>query len=370
MVQNEFGEIKGLIMTTENKRQLSLGEGYFVDLQRKNKIFGSIVVDGKRRRVFTGVICDLTNQETIDKCKSHAQRRMHKRREEQFKKETKKDIRPLFSNEWDAWVTLKSVTWATGTTIDVRGKGKYLKEFFDDFCVDEVLEDPWEKYIVWLTPKQIRLAKHQDYLSSFLKYQFNKGHIPRIPFLRNPDPEINAGKYMTDDVWQKVWNESEGDLRIQIGMMYFMGMRSGEVMGLAKDHIDWTERSINLKPEDTKTRRGRQVPIHDEVFELLKSKCALNDRPYVFPSPLAKGTRPQTNEGNKRAWIALKEKLKISYRRHDLRHTCATNFARRGVSPVIACRILGMSLEVYDRIYCKPQIGDLHGAFSKSDVNK
>ena len=349
---------------SENTRQISLGDGFFVDLQRKNKIYGPVFVGGDRRRVSTGVVCDLTSPESMQKCKELALKRMHKIREEKIKEGPRARVpRPLFTHDWDDWVEMKSATWRIGTTRDVKSRGKHLKEFFYQDCVDEINEARWEKYLAWMAPKQYKLAKHQDYMASFLKYEFHKGVIKRIPQLRNPDVETKVGKYMPLSIWRKVFKESKGDLRLQLSIGYYMGMRGGEIMELAKDRVNFKERMISLTPIDTKTKKGRDIPIHPKVLPMLKRQYALNASQFFFPSPRKNMDRPMRKEGNRKPWTALKTKLGIDFRRHDLRHTCATNFARRKVNPVWAARVLGMTLEVYDKIYCQTITKDLHKVY-------
>ena len=57
-------------------------------------------------------------------------------------------------------------------------------------------------------------------------------------------------------------------------------MRPGEIThvpsggtttkGLTRDHLDFKKRMIILKPEDTKTKIGRNIPITDEILEILR----------------------------------------------------------------------------------------------------
>lgn len=52
---------------------------------------------------------------------------------------------------------------------------------------------------------------------------------------------------------------------------YYTGMRRGEILNLTWGKIDLANRMIQLKPEDTKDREARNIPICDELYHVFKS---------------------------------------------------------------------------------------------------
>ncbi len=315
-------------------------------------IYGPVVIDGVRRRISSG-----------EKDPQKALTALHRSKLKLNKREEKKTHRKSFDEEWEQWLIVKDPTWKKGTTIDVKTKGKHLLSFFNGHMVDEINEVEWEKYIGFMAPKNQRLAKHQDYLTSFLRYEHQRGVIDRVPNLRNPDPKSDVGTYFSESDIQKLLAKANPDLKLFILMAVRMGMRSGEILLLAKDRIDLEGGFVTLKSADTKTRYGRLIPIHSQVKALLEQKMG-EDSPFLFPSPNGPNKSVDA-KANSPTWRRLLKRCGLSGRRHDLRHTCATNMARANVNPVVACRILGMSLEVYDRVYCKPQPDDLKKAIEQ-----
>jgi integrase len=48
-------------------------------------------------------------------------------------------------------------------------------------------------------------------------------------------------------------------------------MRKGEILNLAIPRVDLKEGFIMLRSEETKTSKGRSIPIHPELMEALKN---------------------------------------------------------------------------------------------------
>jgi len=51
---------------------------------------------------------------------------------------------------------------------------------------------------------------------------------------------------------------------------FYTGMRKGEILGLTWDKVDMKNRVISLDTEDTKNGEGRNVPIMEPLYEILK----------------------------------------------------------------------------------------------------
>ena len=281
--------------------------------------------------------------------------------------ENKSSYRHLLGENFERWYEIKKKSWAPGTSVDVKGKTRLFLEYFEGKAIDEINEVSWEAFIGWMNqvyPGR-RISKIQDYVSSFMKAMFHDGRLQRIPFLRDPDSASEVGRALQDWEIEKLFEHVNSPiLYLQILMQLKMGMRSGEMLALSKDRIDLKADVVRLKASDTKTRSGRVIPIHPDVKKRLIAQMESSPSPWLFPSPTDESKHVGPN-GNRTAWEKLLERAEIKCRRHDLRHTCATQFARDNVSPVIAARILGMSLEVFDRVYCAPNEDDLKGVFRK-----
>lgn len=108
------------------------------------------------------------------------------------------------------------------------------------------------------------------------------------------------------------------------------GMRKGEILSLKWEQV----RDGWVYLVDTKSGKGRPVPINDtqaEVFRELQALVQLTS-PYVF------SVRNNVN----RSWAsALRRAGIMDFKFHDLRHTCASWLVMAGASLVVVQKQLG-----------------------------
>lgn len=125
-------------------------------------------------------------------------------------------------------------------------------------------------------------------------------------------------------------------LRTIIWVAYDTGMRSGELRHLQWDRIDLQARVISLLPEDTKTKKGRVIPMTDRVHQLL-SELVPNGK-YVFVS--ARTNKPYTSF--KRGFATACRKADIfGVTFHDLRRSFVTMTRKAGVAESTIMKISG-----------------------------
>jgi site-specific recombinase XerD len=129
--------------------------------------------------------------------------------------------------------------------------------------------------------------------------------------------------------------------------MLDLGLRGGEVIGLRLEDIDWQAHRLNIR--FTKTGRGRQLPLPDQVLEAL--------RDYVKTARPQDGSFDQVfvrhphRSGYPLSRSALKEMVHRAYHHcgfppawsgpHRLRHTFASRLHQRGVDMKPIADLLG-----------------------------
>lgn len=150
--------------------------------------------------------------------------------------------------------------------------------------------------------------------------------------------------------------ESELYYKTAFEVLYFCGLRIGELRGLTWDNIDFEEKTLSVKKNvvnvDGKTlvtspkskKSIRTLPITDTLAEdlrLLKlqsKKCyGFNDRFYVFGD--INPVRKEKMRKRKKK-IALESGLK-EIRLHDFRHSCASLLINNGANIMIVAKYLG-----------------------------
>lgn len=111
------------------------------------------------------------------------------------------------------------------------------------------------------------------------------------------------------------------------------GMRRGELFSIEWSDVDFEQRLIRLRPEITKTGRGRNLPMNDEVFPVLQElQKKAGEDPKVF-------SFRRDDAGAKFSAICAALGLKASL--HWLRHTFSTRLAESGVHPAVIRDLMG-----------------------------
>lgn len=231
-------------------------------------------------------------------------------------------------------------------------------------------EDDWTKFLgAWKRFVAVRQKDHPEktlvnfwkHHSLVMTHAFETGLLKRPWNVENPDPKRETGRIVTDEEKEKLLAVAFPNLRDQLLFAMTMGMRLREHLLLSWDRVDLEQQTITLRPEDTKTKKGRVIQMSPQVYEMLKTRKegyyshgrGVSDI-WVFP---ARGNPDKPAHQNKSAWQTAKRKAGITgrCRYHDLRHTFLTECAklvREGrVSVVLICSYAGLSIKTFERVY-------------------
>ena len=151
-------------------------------------------------------------------------------------------------------------------------------------------------------------------------------------------------------------NELDLFFKTAFEVLYFCGLRVGELRGLTWDNIDFEERTLSVKKNvvnvdgkilvtSPKSKKSiRTIPITKTLLEDLKllklrsMKCyGFNDKYYVFGD-----IKPLVKEKLRKEKRKLAEEAKLKeIRLHDFRHSCASLLINNGASIMIVAKFLG-----------------------------
>jgi integrase len=146
--------------------------------------------------------------------------------------------------------------------------------------------------------------------------------VPIIEMLR----EDNARQgFLEDADFRRLRDALPEYLRDPVTFLYLSGWRSGEMKTLEWADVDMADKMIRLRPEHSKNKRGRSLPLSGELLEVIKRAfsqrrlgCAL-----VFH-----------REGNpigdfRKAWATACKLTKLGHVLvHDMRRSATRNFSR------------------------------------------
>jgi integrase len=246
-----------------------------------------------------------------------------------------------------------------------RNSIMHLRGAFGHLRLDQVDEDRWEEFYsesLQLKPGQKFFNRRKTLIEVMRKAQ-RDGFIKRLPEFKNPDPETNAGQYLSDETVEKILAAAAPQTRLLIEIMWRQGARPGEVLQYRWDMIRWNEGkhgAIHIPPQITKTRRDRTIPLNPRVAQLLRAAQSQATSPYVFPSPKAPSL-PMASY--KTAWNAACRRAGVTADIYDLRRTFISNQAKKGSPIVYVAKYVDSSVTMIERFYAKVNL-DVFGGIS------
>lgn len=149
-------------------------------------------------------------------------------------------------------------------------------------------------------------------------------------------------RYLTPEEIERLLAACPEHLRRVVTVALHTGMRKSEILTLQWQQIQLEQRGVLLL--DTKNGEQRGVPLTETVARLFQTIQEDHARfglasPWVFPNPV---TGKPYRADWKTAWYTALRKAGIGdFRFHDLRHTCGSYLAMRGVDIRTIQEILG-----------------------------
>jgi len=184
------------------------------------------------------------------------------------------------------------------------------------------------------------------------------------PKVRKQEERKDAGKALSPEEENRLLEAAgKGKRRetaaVIIRALLLTGMRSGELTGATWEQVDFQRRVFTVGRAKTSCGTGREVPMNNDLFLLLKGHAEWfthkfgKARPEYYLFPFGKPqptdpTRPTTTL--KTVWGSVRKDAGIQCRLHDLRHTAATKMAEAGVPESTMLALLGhMSRAMLER---------------------
>jgi integrase len=162
-------------------------------------------------------------------------------------------------------------------------------------------------------------------------------------------PELNKRvRWLTDDEETKLLAGCAVHLRPIIMVAIHSGMRKGELLSLTWGDVDFDQRLVRVRAENSKTHRQRYIPMNDTLYATLKSLAPENDRwgasllvfGHLDADPRWSGQRKSVRTAFE---TACTRGGIVDLRFHDLRHTFASRLVQAGVALNRVAELLGHS---------------------------
>jgi integrase len=207
--------------------------------------------------------------------------------------------------------------------------------------------------------KPASVNRHLALLKSALRYAQACGHSVRVPSqaLKMVAEHNVRDRICAEDEYTLLTEHAFPSLRLAIVFAFHTGMRLGEIVSLKWEQIDWADRVIKLRAEQTKTGQARAVPFN----QIVERELAQLPR-HITGSVLGVKSSASLSP----AFTRLCRRIGIKdLHFHDLRHTFATNMRRAGADLFTIAAITGhKSLEMLRR-YNTVTVEDMHSALDR-----
>lgn len=242
----------------------------------------------------------------------------------------------------------------------------HINPTFGDMRMDSIKPSDiglWQnKLLDTLSPRRVRNIR--AVLNTFFQDALRDGIIDKNPMMMVKIPKIEKVevKPFTIQELTLIIQEAKDDIQTFVALGFLTGMRSGEMIGLRWDDIDFSRREISVKRtikmgkiSTPKTHSSvRTIDILDQLFPYLEEqyKRTAAYRGYVF---LNKELTHYYDIKRIREthWKNLLKKLNIEYRTiYQMRHTFATVMIEHGEDILWVSHMLGhtdtsMTLQMY-----------------------
>ncbi len=205
------------------------------------------------------------------------------------------------------------------------------------------------------------LNKEITCLKTIVRRAMLNGQIDRNPIMGvRKFKEIPRDRTLTPEEYQKLLGVCPYRLKPIVQLAYTTGMRSGEILGLKWNQLDFQNKVLILEALDTKTLEKREIPLNEALIGLLQKIPRTMASPYVFKY-LGKPMKSIKRSFKMACKLAGIE----NFRFHDLRHCAVTNFRKAGVSDSVIMSISGHKTYSVFRRYDRVDRDDRKGALQK-----
>lgn len=214
-----------------------------------------------------------------------------------------------------------------------------VKEFFR---VLQTRERQVGKKIVRTGIKPATAHTYRNKLSVFFDWLVARGKVKENPFALMPIPRIDPDtiRYLRKEKieriyaginfnidWPNNFFRKRNDLIISLCLC--CGLRRKEMVNLSLNDLDLKNKTLYVRPEGSKNKRGRELPINSFLFQRLNDY--LDERKkhnYQTHYLIVSGSRDDklSEAGLKHTLDKIVKATGVKFHLHQLRHTFAVNY--------------------------------------------
>ncbi|WP_408607910.1 tyrosine-type recombinase/integrase [Albibacillus kandeliae] len=189
------------------------------------------------------------------------------------------------------------------------------------------------------------------HLRSAMKYGERTKMTDRAPHIWRPEKPAPKERFLTrEEIWRLLTSCGSPHIELAVTLLLGTAGRVGAILDLEWHRVDFERSQINLRLDDSKTRKGRAVvPMNGMTRAALQTArdAALSDYVVEYGGERVKSIRTGFYSACERAKL---EDVTI----HTLRHTSAVHMAEAGVPISKISQYLGHSnTQTTERVYAR-----------------
>ncbi len=217
---------------------------------------------------------------------------------------------------------------------DVVDKLNLLNRYFGNLYLSEITREVVENYRIERI-KEIKgstINRHTALIRSCfqraIEWGIFYGQNPASGFKKfQESPKL---RFLSIEELERLYSKCHGELLAFVKFAVNTGMRRGEILALTWNDVDINTGWIYIRT--SKSGKPREVPMNENVRDVLLSLRKLPDKPNIFSSP----HRGAFEQAVKRACLK-------GVSLHTLRHTFASHLAMSSVDIMTVSKLLGHS---------------------------
>jgi len=275
----------------------------------------------------------------------------------------------------DAFCSIRKAEGAAPATIDLYRSVlvPFIRDnpsFFDSprECVLPFISEPDNAWSRFTRIKTLKV---------FCRFLIEEDIISEDPVInvKNPMPEKRSDVPTIEDVKRFLSGlnpKSFTDRRMRVMFLIAIdtGLRRGELCGLRVEDFDHEAMTLTVRPETSKARRSRIVPVSPQVGREINRFIAMipGEWKCLWMFPTEAGERLTASNFGLQIRRAAK-RTGVPMKIHGLRHLCATQFLRKTGNLVLTAQLLGhSSISTTARFYEHLDLEDLRQAHGEAAV--
>lgn len=201
-----------------------------------------------------------------------------------------------------------------------------------------------------------------------LKYEItNVNYADMCDSIKRDKPTIIRTPF-SDNEEKKLWDNIDFPFVDMVLIGIYSGWRPQELAVLKIADVD-LERGTYVGGLKTDAGRNRIVPIHSKIYDLVKKnyeKAISMDSEYLFNDEAGQNGTFLTYDKYRGRFSKINQKLHLSHRPHDTRHTFITKAKASGMDEYILKMIVGHEIsDVTEKVYTHRTLKELKREIEK-----